>query len=135
MGIDGQNLLHIRGPKEVLDALEASSCVLPTKDDTVTFLNDNYFGEKHCNIRRHSDRYMTVSYAYRNDVFHEYLKTLLELYPQCWLKNEFSNEDGYAGVVIGRTVNGTPTFDEHEWNELTIEELCHLDDFSITAEE
>lgn len=131
MGIDGQNLLHIRGPKEVLNSLEASGCVLPSTNTTVTFLNDNYFGEKHCKVRRHSDQYMTVSYAYRNDVFHEYLKIFLELYPQCWLKNEYSNEDGYAGVVIGRTVNDKPSFEEHEWTELTIEELCHLEDFSI----
>jgi hypothetical protein len=131
MGIDGQNLLHIRGPKEVLDALEASGCVLPSKDDTITFLNDNYFGEKFCKVRRHSDKYMTVSYAYRNNVFHEYLLTLLELYPQCWLKNEFSNEDGYAGVWIARMVNGKPQVQECEWTELTVEELCHLDDFSV----
>ena len=49
MGIDGQNLLHIRGPKVVLDSLEASGCILPSNNSTVTFLNDNYFGEKFCN--------------------------------------------------------------------------------------
>jgi len=132
MGIDGQNLLHIRGPKKILDALEASGCVLPSSNSTVTYLNDNYFGEKFCTIRRHSEQYMTVSYAYRNGMFYEYLLTLLELYPQCWLKNEFSNEDGNAGIWIARMVNKKPQVQEYEWSELTIEEVCHLEDFSIS---
>jgi len=131
MGIDGQNILHIRGPKEILDALEASGCILPSKDSTVTFLNDTYFGEK-CHIHRHSDRYMTVAYDFRNSLFYEYLTTLLELYPQCWLKNEFITELGNAGVWIARIVNGKPQAEEYEWTELTIEELWYLDDFSKT---
>ena len=64
-------------------------------------------------------------------MFYEYLLALLELYPQCWLKNEFSNEDGNAGVWLAQMVCGKPSVQECEWGELTVEELCHLDDFSI----
>jgi len=48
----------------------------------------------------------------------------------CWIKNEYSTEDGDCGIWIGRYQNGELEIQEVEWQELTMEEVCFVSDFS-----
>lgn len=61
---------------------------------------------------------------------YEYLEALLRKHPQCWIKNQFSTDQGICGVWIGRTVNGQPSIQEQAWTELAYDEIEYGVDFS-----
>ena len=52
----------------------------------------------------------------------EWLTSLLTEYPSCWVKNEWSEEGGQAGVWIGSTRSG---IQQLEWSEMCLEEKAH----------
>tara|TARA_Y100000389_G_C17299294_1_gene432095 strand:+ start:485 stop:853 length:369 start_codon:yes stop_codon:yes gene_type:complete len=57
----------------------------------------------------------------------EWLKRMLENYPECWIKNDWYEEGGGAGIFIGGYLNGVKqeTIIE-EWEELCIGGVCQL---------
>ena len=128
MGIDGENTLNIRGPKEVLDQLEANCCGIPNTLDP-DYL-EFYFGPKNAKVLHRAPNYLVIGYPFRNDIFREYLLFLLKTYPQIWLKNEHYDENGGAGVWIAHMVQGMPHVQERTWQELSPEEMSYLTDFS-----
>lgn len=134
MGIDGHNTLHIRGPQTDLDEIMSTKAVL-TSDTNEMFntVSRYYFGDN-AKISHSSERYLVIDYPARNGIFYDYLKRLLELHPKCWFKNEYSDENGHAIVWTARYVNGQIQSEEAEWSEPTIEELVHLEDYSIVTE-
>jgi hypothetical protein len=133
MGIDGWNTLHIRGPREDLNKLEETGVVFSTNDKQLTYIAENYFGKNNIEICHKDTNYMVIKYDARNGIFYDYLQKILETYPKCWLKNEYSDENGNAGVWIARYIDGEINVQEHEWTELTIEELVHSKDFSLNS--
>ncbi len=60
----------------------------------------------------------------------DWLASLLTKYPSCWIKNEWSEEGGMAGVWIGtgasetRRGTGEPVIERFEWDDMCIEEEC-----------
>lgn len=60
----------------------------------------------------------------------DWLASLLTKYPSCWVKNEWSEEGGMAGVWIGtgaseaRRGTGEPLIERFEWDDMCIEEEC-----------
>ena len=50
---------------------------------------------------------------------------LLAKYPSCWVKNEWYEVGGNAGVWIGYTYEGTPTIKRLEWGDMCLEEFAH----------
>jgi hypothetical protein len=51
----------------------------------------------------------------------EWLEGLLTKYPSCWIKNEWSEEGGFAGVWVG-CINGNEQEIKHlEWADICIE--------------
>lgn len=131
MGVDGRNILHIRGPECDLEDIERNGVVLLTSDCQIMRIGKDYFGKDNIKIIHRNENYLVVGYDARNGVFYDYLYKLLEKYPKCWLKNEYSDENGNAGVWIARYIHGKISVQEHEWEELTIEEKIHCDDFSV----
>ena len=53
----------------------------------------------------------------------EWLEGLLTKYPSIWLKNEWREEGGTAGVWVGTIRKGTKDIKRLEWEDLCIEEL------------
>lgn len=52
----------------------------------------------------------------------EWLNTLVEKYPKCWIKNDWYEEGGGAGIFIGGFLNGKKQETIiKEWGELPIE--------------
>lgn len=53
----------------------------------------------------------------------DWLRGTLESHPKCWIKNEWIEESGIAGVWVGQySVAGSPVVDEMKWIDLSIEE-------------
>jgi hypothetical protein len=55
----------------------------------------------------------------------EMLEGLLSKYPSCWIKNEWSEEGGKAGVWIGTMRSGKKQISRLEWDDMCIEERMH----------
>jgi hypothetical protein len=127
MGVDGTQVLQIRGPARVLDALEA--CHLIIKGNERISLIANRFFLK-AELSRKDPKFLVVTYEYRNMPVYEYLEALLREFPQCWMKNEFSTDQGICGVWIGRMVGGEPVLQEQAWMELGYDEIIYGEDFS-----
>jgi hypothetical protein len=56
----------------------------------------------------------------------EWLEGLLDKYPSCWVKNEWSEEGGYAGVWVGCVKEGEKIIKRLEWDDLCIEAKHYL---------
>ena len=52
----------------------------------------------------------------------EWLESLILKYPNCWIKNEWSEEGGFAGVWIGHVDNNNePVIESLTWEDICIE--------------
>lgn len=132
MGLDGTNVLIIRGPDSMLVEMEANGCTFPIEEGHPEYfqtLQDEYFGD-HIKVRRREERFLCVEYRFRNQVPTDYLIALLKHYPKVWIKNEYDSDGGYCGVWIAHMWHGQPSIQEHEWTEPCWEELAHCEDFS-----
>ncbi len=59
---------------------------------------------------------------------YKWLETLLSKYPNCWIKNEWNEEGGNAGVWVGSTKKGIQTMC---WEDLSIEENYYIFETNI----
>ena len=132
MGIDGRQYLEIRGPKEKIDELENLEFKIKGINKECDILADRFFGKENIEIKLRDPKYIVISFEYRNDNINQYFVALLNKYPMCWIKNDYSTENGYCGIWIGRFIKGKPYIQEIEWEELTLEEQCMGEDFSIS---
>ena len=57
----------------------------------------------------------------RNNPAIEFMNNLWETYPQVWIKNSWSEEGGYAGVIVGKANN----IQDLMWEEGCPEEWLH----------
>jgi hypothetical protein len=56
----------------------------------------------------------------------EWLQGLLSKYPNCWIKNEWIEEGGFAGVWVGCYRVGKIIIRELTWNDLSLEARHYL---------
>ena len=56
---------------------------------------------------------------------YEWLESLLTKYPNCWVKNEWNEEGGIAGVWVGSVKNGIQSMC---WEDLSIEAKYYIFD-------
>jgi len=63
---------------------------------------------------------MKVWSSWRPD--YDWLESLILKYPTCWIKNEWNEEGGKAGVWIGTTRDGEFTIRCFEWDDMSIDE-------------
>jgi len=57
---------------------------------------------------------------------YEWLETLLYRYPNCWVKNEWSEESGIAGVWVGYMDESQPVVRHLAWEDISIEGKAFL---------
>jgi hypothetical protein len=59
---------------------------------------------------------------------YDWLEKLIYTYPNCWIKNEWCDESGIAGVWIGfmNIENNEPIIQDFCWNDLSIEAKYYL---------
>jgi hypothetical protein len=59
---------------------------------------------------------------------YQWLERFLENYPDCWVKDEWSEEGGVAGIWIGfiNIDNNEPFIQDFTWNDLSIEAKHYL---------
>lgn len=57
---------------------------------------------------------------------YEWLESLLFKYPNCWVKNEWSEESGIAGVWVGFVINNQPIVRNLAWEDISIEGKHYL---------
>lgn len=132
MGIDGSNKLIIVGPSKIIDELENNKIVLKNSDvnndSNLIYLKKYYLGDNCCIERQKKNEEnisnkLTIYFDYRNIPPNDYLKILLEKYPECWIKNEYYTEDGDAGSWIGfYDYNGKQDIQELKWRELSVQD-------------
>jgi hypothetical protein len=54
---------------------------------------------------------------------YEWLQSVSTKYPNCWIKNEWSDEGGTAGVWVGSIKNGIQSI---SWEDLCIEQKNYI---------
>jgi len=129
MGIDGRQSLEIRGPEAIIKEIEACGAALHEGNEEILYIASRFFG-KSVQVKERSERCIIFSYEFRNFPINEYLIELLVTYPQCWIKNQYSADDGQCGMWIGRFRGEEPDIQELSWRELTDVEEFHVEDFS-----
>jgi hypothetical protein len=70
-------------------------------------------------------------YESRNGSFLDFLNLLLLKYWKCWMKKEKIAEDGQAQVGVASILDGLVSAQTVEWQELSMEEAEHRDDFCM----
>jgi hypothetical protein len=58
----------------------------------------------------------------KNQPDFKWLDSLLDKYPNCWVKNEWNEEGGLAGVWVGSVIDNKKIIKEMDWRDLSIEE-------------
>lgn len=96
-------------------------------------------------IKKHNDQYFEFIKIIKKGKFgvvfrlwsawnpdYEWLQNILALHPDFWIKNEWHEEGGMAGVWVGYTEeNDEPVIEKFTWKDLSIEEQYYfLDDNS-----
>lgn len=115
----------------MLNELEQTKLRLEDLSGDLAFINTTYFGDEHVEIQMRTDRCLIVSYLSRNGSFIKFLDQLLLKYWKCWMKNEMIGEDGKAQVWIASILDGLVSSQIVEWQELSMEEAEHRDDFCV----
>lgn len=134
MGIDGTQYITIRGSKSILDEIENSKLKLENVSELISQIANAFFGDENVEVRCRDERFLVFRTYFRNRPIKEYMLEILKKYPTCWIKYEYSTEDGYYGLWTGRTNRGSnePVITDIEWNELSWDEIGNLEDFSVS---
>ena len=88
---------------------------------------DKYVYNKNVNMIRRGTRGLEFKVWSAWRPHFEWLNVLLDRYPNCWVKNEWWEEGGLAGVCIGYIAdNGEKKVENFEWEDLSIDCKHHL---------
>ena len=66
--------------------------------------------------------FLHVKMYSKNQPDFKWLDSLLDKYPNCWVKNEWNEEGGLAGVWVGSVIDNKKIIKEMDWRDLSIEE-------------
>lgn len=83
-------------------------------------LNDFVFNERVHMLKRGKKGIIFEIVTDWNPDF-DWLNSLLSSYPKCWIKNEWNEEGGTAGVWVGFVKNNEPFVQSMTWEDLCIE--------------
>ena len=127
MESQGQNILTVRGPKVILDEIEESGAFLNSSDKY-----KHMFGPNNCKTIERTNNCLIMAYPYSEVNMNEYLHSLLKQYKQCWMKNEYENDKGGAGIWIGqyKEKKEVPDIQEVAWTELSIQDIAFGKEFT-----
>jgi hypothetical protein len=135
MGIDGNQYITIRGSKRILDELEQTHLQLNNLTGLRAQIAEAFFGPTNIDIPCRDKHMLVCKTHFRNQPIQEYMVELLKTHSTCWIKYEYSTEDGHKGIWIGRMnrEKGEPVITERYWEELSWDEIANLEDFSIST--
>ena len=96
------------------------SIVCHENPDQLQQLYDNEL--KKDNVVHKSEQGILMNYTTSWNPDFEWLDSLVEKYPLCWIKNEWDEEGGSAGVYVNGTLNGVKQERlSVNWNDICIE--------------
>jgi hypothetical protein len=91
--------------------------------DFVNHYLQHYDGAWDKKIVSQGTRGIVISHTTRWQPDFDWLKETLERHRDCWIKDEWIEESGIAGVWVGQySVTGVTVVEEMKWNDLSIEE-------------
>lgn len=95
-------------------------------DNLQFYDGNNYVYKEHVKMikRGHRGIYFSMYSAWQPD--YKWLESLLEKYPDCWIKNEWQEEGGLAGYWIGYFDENEQVINDSCWRDLSIEERHYL---------
>lgn len=106
------------------DCTNYITILFKTENHLQDFTNDyisNYQGWGKKIIRKGTKGIVTTNITGWHPDF-EWLKKILEDYDDCFVKNEWNEEGGLAGVWVGQYDGGVRVIDEMKWRDLSIED-------------
>ena len=84
------------------------------------YLNDDVYDDRICIHKQHHSYIVFTLWSRWHPDF-EWLDGLLDKYPACWIKNEWYEEGGMAGVWIGSIKDNQKQIQQFEWEDLCID--------------
>lgn len=76
-----------------------------------------------CSIKKRGEKGVIMNIWSPNAPDFEWLSDLLTKYPDCWIKNEWDEEGGMAGVWVGFVdKNNNKIIKQMDWADLCLEE-------------
>lgn len=85
-------------------------------------LHDNELNQKNHDILHKSEQGIIVNTWTSWNPSYEWLDALVKAYPQCWVKNEWEEEGGTAGVYVNGSLIGEKVERlSVNWNDICIE--------------
>lgn len=120
-------------PNDCYNNLTITSFDNPTELHTLIqneFMNDDHIYHETIKVSKKGQRGISLTqYTAWNPDF-QWLESLITKYPTCWIKNEWIEEGGNAGVWIGFMKNNNPVIKHLEWDDLCLEadSYCFLDE-------
>jgi hypothetical protein len=106
------NHITVTGERAVLDDL--------MKDDNLQGIPDEFFSKK-----ASGQGIEIFNMGSRWEPEYEWLESLLDKYPDIWIKNMWSEEGGREGVWIGTNRGEQKEIKRLEWEGMCIEEEAH----------
>ena len=130
MEAEGRNHLVIRGPENVINTIQATGAALTEGDAEILQIARDYFGPDKVEVIDRTERCIFLVYEYRGFTVYRYLEKLLEKYPQCWIQNNLTADNGDTGMWIGRNRGRTPEIQVRAWKQITRQEEYYTEDYS-----
>ena len=106
------NHITVTGERAVLDDL--------MKDDNLQGIPDEFFSKQ-----ASGQGIEIFNMGSRGEPEYEWLESLLDKYPDIWIKNMWSEEGGREGVWIGTNRGEQKEIKRLEWEGMRIEEEAH----------
>ena len=96
------------------------------REELQIYDGNNYVYKEHVRMIKRGYRgiYFDIWSAWNPD--YKWLESLLEKYPDCWVKNEWQEEGGLAGYWIGYFDENEQVIQDSCWRDLSIEERHFL---------
>ena len=87
----------------------------------------SYFFDDNIQIHKQGKRGICFELYSQYTPNYEWLESLLHKYPNCWIKNEWSSENGFTGVFIGFIDTNKKMVIKHmSWDDFSIDEQNYL---------
>jgi hypothetical protein len=90
--------------------------------------NNNYVYNETINMIKRGCRGIVFEIFTADNPPYEWLAKLIDTYPNCWIKNEWCNEIGIAGIWICfiNIENNEPVIHDFCWNDLSNQDKYYL---------
>ena len=100
-------------------------------ENEIEYNNNSKYNENVCSKENYTNYVKVIrrgKYGIMVDIYtkwqpdFEWLHNLLDKYPNCWIKNEWKEEGGMAGVWIGYMEDNKKEINDMFWKDLSLEQ-------------